>query len=237
MKEQEKQVIYSGILGDGCLHKSGSISYNCHYREYMEFKNGILDSYCKSGVKERSNLGFKKGSEIFSFATIVCDFTKSLLSKDPIEESIKNLNTFGLALLMYDDGSRHKKHNFYNINTHALSDEHQNMLIEKLKEFDVFAKILTETKKDGRVFSYLYVSKWEGAMELSRIMRSVPLECYTYKLLPKALEDIYFEVKHTEEFQEITGPKKKTYYLKKMLGLSKNDSIQDNLYSTTFKKD
>lgn len=235
MNKEERQVVYSGILGDGCLGKGGSISYNCHYKEYMEFKHSILAFYCNSGVKDRLNSGFKKGSAIFSFATTVSSFIKDLMSKDPIEESIKNLDEFGLALLMYDDGSRHKKNNFYNINTHALSDKHQNMLVEKLKEFDVFATVLTETKKDGRVFSYLHISKWNGAMELSRIMREIPLECYNYKLVPKELEDTYFDVKDTDEFQEMTV-KKKTYYIKSLLGLGRTDSIQDNLHSDVFVK-
>ena len=41
------------------------------------------------------------------------------------------------------------------------------MLIPKLNEFGIFPKVLTETKKDGRVFSYLYVSKYKGAFAIN----------------------------------------------------------------------
>lgn len=237
MKGQEKQVIYSGILGDGHLTKRGSMSYNCHFKEYMDFKHSVLFDYRKTGVGWSANQGYKKGSDIYKFSTVSMELGMELLQGDPIATSIENLNEFGLALLMYDDGSRHKKHNFYNICTHALSDRHQNMLIEKLKEFNVFADIFTETKKDGRTFSYLYVSKWNGAMELSRMMRDMPLECYTYKLVPKELEDIYFEVKDTDEFKNKDTAFRKTNYIKKMLGLKKDELIQDNLHSDVFVKD
>lgn len=237
MKEREKQVIYSGILGDGCLKKGGSMAYSCHYKEYMVFKHDVLFRYCESGVKESANMGYKKGSAIFKFATSVTDFAKDLMSKDPIEESIKNLDEFGLALLMYDDGSRHKKNNFYNINTHALSDTHQNMLVEKLKGFNVFPQVLTETKKDGRMFSYLFISKWEGAMELSSMMRKVPLECYTYKLVPEDLENAYFEVKDTEKFKSITSARGKTNYIKKVLGIGQRDYLETSLPNDVFVKD
>lgn len=227
MKEQQKQVIYSGILGDGSLRKH-RLTFNSVHKEYMEFKFSILKNYCGTEVKGRNNLGYKKDSMIYEFSTLSIDINKELSRVDYIKESIENLNEFGIALLMYDDGSRHKKYNFYNINTHALSDYHQGLLIKKLNKFEIFPEIYTETKKDGRCFSYLYVQKWRGAMELSKMMRKVDLECYKYKLIPKILEDKYFEIKDTDFWKSLTV-RRKTNHIKKLLGIDYSKLICENI--------
>ena len=226
---EQKQVMISGILGDGSLHKTGAMSFNCIHKEYMELKKEFLGDLCIADVRESMNMGYKK-APIYSISCRVSDFGKDLLNythKDLVNE----LDELGLALWMFDDGSRHKKNNFYNINTHAIDRNIEDkVLIPFFNKLNIFPKILTETKKDGRVFSYLYISKWDGAMELSRIMRKINLSCYDYKLMPIELEESYFLLKDEDSFKNSTSYQK-TNIIKKGLGISSNSFLHKNIQS------
>jgi hypothetical protein len=68
---------------------------------------------------------------------------------------------------------------------------------------------------------------WSGVFELSRMMRKLDLDCYSYKLLPKELEDFYFDNKDTEEFMERKTSYAKTCFLKKKLGLKPTDYLAE----------
>ena len=190
MTNNLKQLYISGILGDGHLKSSGAIMFSCIHGEYMKWKkklaNGIGSEVC-----EMDNKGFKKDGKIFKYSIQKNDVGKWFLDKN-IEDFIGDLDELGLALWMYDDGSLHKKNLFYNINTHSFSREiEEEVLIPKLNTFGIYPKILTETKKDGRVFSYLCVSKYKGAFIINDILNKYPLECYSYKRIPKYIEDNY----------------------------------------------
>jgi hypothetical protein len=227
--DEQKQVMLSGILGDGCLHKTGAMSFNCVHEEYMELKKKLLGDLCVAEVKEKMNTGYKK-APIFSIRCKVSDFGKELL--DYTHRDILNeLDELGLALWIFDDGSRHGKNNFYNINTHAIDRNIEDkVLIPYFNNLNIFPKILTETKKDGRVFSYLYISKWEGAMELSRIMRKLNLKCYDYKIMPIELEESYFLMKNDASFKNASAYRK-TNMVKDLLSIERNSHIYNNVTS------
>ena len=228
---EQKQVMLSGILGDGSLHKTGAMSFNCIHKEYMELKKKFLGDLCVAEVRESMNMGYKK-APIFSINCRVSEFGKKLLGYTH-QDLVNELDELGLALWLFDDGSRHKKNNFYNINTHAIDRNIEDkVLIPYLNKFNVFPKILTETKKDGRVFSYLYVSKWQGAMELSKIMRQINLKCYDYKLMPIELEDSYFLLKNENYFKKSTSYQK-TNIIKDLLLIDRNTHMYNNVTSVS----
>ena len=230
---EQKQVMLSGILGDGSLHKSGAMSFNCVHREYMELKKKLLGDICVAEVRESINQGYKK-APIFNINCRVSEYGKSLLDYT-YQDIVNELDELGVALWLYDDGSRHKKNNFYNINTHALDRSvEEKILIPFLNKLNIYPKILTETKKDGRVFSYLYISKWNGAMELSKMMRKVDLKCYDYKLMPIELEDVYFSMKDSRDFIDST-PYQKTNIIKDFLSIKRDSHIYKNVTSTEMK--
>lgn len=233
---QQKQVLLSGLLGDGSIKKS-HVSYNCMYKEYMKFKRDLLGNLAKSEVLEGNNLGYKKGSKIYSFSGKLNPYADSLVYND-LSESIKDLDELGLALWILDDGSLHKKNFFYNINTHSFPKEIQEeVLIPTLNKFGIYPKILTESKPDGRMFYYLYVSKWNGAMKISRILRNYPLECYKYKLIPKEIEDAYFEL-DLEEFHSLKDERTRTsYFLKQNNAKSFMDLVTNNVKGKEFTYD
>lgn len=185
MDNQTKQLLISGVLGDGYLRPDGSMFFSCLHKEYMDFKHS-LSQIKTSEVKEKPNNGFKKGATIFKTQIGSSEYGK-LLYKLPLKDKVKELDELGLAMWLYDDGSLHKKNLFYNINTHSFTREDQeNILIPLLNKFNIFPKIFTETKKDGRVFNYLYVSKYKGAIEISKVLSKYPLNCYNYKVLPQS---------------------------------------------------
>lgn len=226
---EQKQVMLSGILGDGSLLKTGAMSFNCVHKEYMELKKKLLGDMCVADVRESLNMGYKK-APIYSISCRVSEFGKELLNYTHLD-LVNELDELGLALWMFDDGSRHKKNNFYNINTHAIDrNKEEKVLLPFFNKLNIFPKILTETKKDGRVFSYLYVSKWNGAMELSNTMRKINLSCYNYKLMPIELEESYFLLKDKEDFKN-NSPYQKTNMIKDLLSINRDSHLYNNVTS------
>jgi hypothetical protein len=224
---EQKQLMLSGLLGDGSI-KHSHVTYNCMYRDYMVYKRKLAGNLAKSEVIESGNLGYKKGSKIYTFSMKLNDYSKTLVNK-PLSETIKDLDELGLALWIMDDGSLHRKNYFYNINTHSFSrEDEENILIPKLNEFGIYPKILTEKKKDGRVFSYLYVSKWNGAMIISKILRKYIVDCYTYKLIPEEIENAYFKL-NLEEFKALPSESARTaWFLKQNNAKQMSDLLINN---------
>lgn len=231
---EQKQVMLSGLLGDGSLIKNGggAMSFSCQHKEYMEFKKELLKDLA-SEVKEVNNNGYKKGT-IYTLRCKANDYGK-LLFKFSYEDIMREIDDLGIAMWLVDDGSRHKTANFYNINTHAIDRGiEEKVLIPFFNKLNIYPKILTETKKDGRVFSYLYISKWQGAMELSRMIRKLNLSCYNYKIMPLELEESYFKLKDNDEF--ITGStQKRTNLIKTDLNISFNDNYFKKISSINMK--
>ena len=99
-----------------------------------------------------------------------------------LKDVIGNLDSLGIALWFYDDGSLHKDRLFYNLNTHKFSKEIQEQLfIPFFNKWGIFPKTIVERKKDGRVFHYLTIGKYDGAIKISQILEKYPLDCYSYK--------------------------------------------------------
>lgn len=220
---EQKQVMLSGILGDGSLIKGagGAMSFSCQHREYLEYKKELLGDLATE-IREVTNNGFKKGV-IYTLRCKANDYGK-LLFKYSFEDVMRELDGLGLAMWGYDDGALHKKDYFFNLNTHAIDfDTQQNILIPYLNKFNIFPKIYSETKKDGRKFYYLYISLWSGVFEMSKELRKINLDCYSYKTLPRELEDFYFDIKDTEEFKSRCTSYSKTCFLKNKLGLSQKE--------------
>ena len=227
---EQKQVMLSGILGDGSLLSNGAMSFNCSHKEYMEYKKKLLGDLCVNDVKETMNMGYKK-APIFSIRVKTIEYGKNLLSYTH-QDIVNELDELGIALWLFDDGSRHPKNNFYNINTHALDRNiEEKVIIPFLNKWNVYPKILTETKKDGRVFSYLYVSKWQGAMELARMMRKIPIQCYSYKLVPVELEFAYFDVKDELAWKLLPNAHTRTRFIKDHIGFKHSQTFSEDLFS------
>jgi hypothetical protein len=163
------------------------------HEEYMLLKQQLARGV-SSAVTTVPNRGFKQDAVISKVAAGVTSFGKKLRDMS-LAEAVDQLDELGLALWIFDDGSLHKSSYFYNINTHSFSlEDQENILIPLLNKFSIFPKIMPERKKDGRVFNYLYIGKFNGADIISDILAKIPLKCYSYKVWHKEYSRIFKEV-------------------------------------------
>lgn len=201
-----KQLLISGVLGDGHLGKSGAIQMSCIHEDYMLFKQKLAFGF-SGEVKFKKNPGYKKDGTIYTFSTVASKYGKTVFAKSLLE-LVEEIDELGLALWFYDDGSLHKKSYFYNINTHSFSlEDQENILIPLLNKYGIFPRIMVERKKDGRVFNYLYVSKYKGADKISNILSKYPVPSYAYKIWNKDYYNVFIEVNKNSELTPISKAK------------------------------
>lgn len=189
MNNNQLQVVLTGIVGDGCLYKAnknGNYSYHTSSinKEYIEYKKNLLGSLCTSKIYEiyNSKGSFKTSKPIYRIDSLK-ESSITNIAESTLKENLEKLDDLGLALWIYDDGSLHKTKLFYNINTQKYSyKEHKEILEPYFKSKGIIAKTTKETKKDGKVYYYLRVSKYEGAYEISCILRKYYCKCYEYKI-------------------------------------------------------
>lgn len=184
LSNEQIQVLLTGKFGDGCLVKTpASVMYTacCIHQEYINYKAALLGDLFKK-VHTVENKGFKRGviHRLYSIA----DPRVALICDESLEESFSRMDSLGLALWIYDDGTKHKDKEFYQINTQRFSKEFQeDVLVPELKnKFDITAKVIPERKQDGREFWYLRVGKYNGSFEISNILSQYPVSCYNYKV-------------------------------------------------------
>jgi hypothetical protein len=186
LNNNQLQVLFSGMLGDGHLSKpltktsNSYYSTNCKFLEYIKFKQILLGDLAGKYKKVEEN-GYSQ-TEIYTLSSFR-HFDITQIQKLSLEEIVNSLDDLGLALWLYDDGSLHKTKMFYNLCTHKFSiDIQEKIFIPFFNKKGIFPKITIERKKDGRFFHYLRISKFEGAYEINKILQKYPIDCYNYKL-------------------------------------------------------
>jgi hypothetical protein len=186
LNNNQLQVIFTGILGDGHLtipknlNSNSHYVTNCKYKEYLEFKQNLLGNL-SFNIGHISKNGYSQ-TEIYTLSSKKHKDITAIRALS-MQELLNSIDELGIALWFYDDGSLHKNKLFYNLNTHKFSKNIQEELfIPFFNKFNIFPKITQEVKKDGRIFYYLRISRFEGAYEISKILSKYPLNCYSYKL-------------------------------------------------------
>lgn len=181
---EQLQVFLTAHLGDGCIHTSNSNSTyyitNCIHEEYIDFKKTLLGNMFKK----------KKLIPENGYANTPIWGMRSKSSKDlnilkemDISEVVNHLDELGIALWFYDDGSLHRVKGFYNLNTHKFPKEIQEeVFIPFFHKFGIYPTLRTERKKDGRLFYYLSINKYNGADKISEILSKYPIDCYSCKV-------------------------------------------------------
>lgn len=183
LSENQKQVIISGILGDGhiSINRNNSAYYttNCKYLEYINYKKSLLGNLFSS-IRLIAENGFCK-TPIWTLSSKSDDRFK-IFKEMSIPELLDNINELGVALWFYDDGSLHKEHLFYNLNTHSFPKEIQERyFLPFFNKLGIFPKLQIERKKDGRIFWYLRIGKFSGADKVNKLLLKYPIPCYSYK--------------------------------------------------------
>lgn len=232
LNNNQLQVILSGILGDGHIATSNSNSTyyitSCKFEEYIDFKADLLQDLFINKHLQKEN-GYSK-TDIYILRTKSMIEYK-MLEKLSIQEILDKLDTLGVAMWFYDDGSLHQKNMFYNLNTHSFTKEEQELyFIPFFNKMNIFPKITKEVKKDGRVFYYLRISKYEGAYEISKILSKYKIDCYKYKLWSSEtiLNWSKLQVQLKRQGITHTSNKLKGVLLNKLIA---NESIQDIVQS------
>ena len=180
---EQLQVFLTSQLGDGYIQTTNSNSTfyitNCKFEEYIDFKSILLGNMFKHKLLLQEN-GFAK-TPIY---VIRSKSSSELLNikQMSISDIINQLDELGIALWFYDDGSLHQIKLFYNLNTHKFSKEIQEeVFIPFFNKLGIYSTLRTERKKDGRIFYYLSIGKFDGAIKISQILSKYPVGCYSYK--------------------------------------------------------
>lgn len=178
---EQTQVFLTSQLGDGCISKTNSNSWiytsNCKYLEYLEFKKQLIG-------KGKISLISKNGYSQTPIYTYYGGAYKELelIKQMNLKNILEHLDFLGLALWFYDDCSRHKRDNYYNLNTQKFNlEDHKNVLIPYFNSLNIYPKIRTDNSHKRPLY-YLGINKFKGANIISQIMSMFPINCYNYKL-------------------------------------------------------
>ena len=179
------QVFLTSQLGDGHIQTTNSnstyYSTNCKFEEYIDFKSTLLGNMFKHKALKLNN-GYSK-TPIYVMNSKASSALLNI-KRMSIVDIINNLDELGIALWFYDDGSLHKSKLFYNLSTHKFSKEIQEkVFIPFFNKLGIYPKLRIERKKDGRIFYYLCIGKFSGAIKISNILSKYPVNCYSYKRL------------------------------------------------------
>ncbi len=113
-----KQLIISGVLGDGFLGENGSVKYSCIHKEYMDFKRNLGSKMTE--VKDVVNNGYKKGARIFKLEIdglpINQDSLVVYITPNPRDMHKAGLKTAKELITMVSDGKT-----IYNAQSVALN--------------------------------------------------------------------------------------------------------------------
>lgn len=159
------QLLLSLKIGDGCyvthrktLPKTYYVQTNSIKLDYLNYKEKILNDYGIKTHRFQSVSGYKKGSIIWGFKTLITPEISEVGRMKKIDV-INSLDMQGLIYYYLDDGSYHIHRHSMHLYCNSFTQDEVNALINKLYEFFSQKKCIMhfDKKKDGRQFPYLYV--------------------------------------------------------------------------------
>jgi LAGLIDADG DNA endonuclease family len=146
----------NALFGDGCatVVRSGNVALNfsstCH--QLIQYKASLLSSNVHSRYQDPKAYGKK-----------LMHFTTGTVNNFCMDKAkrIQDITMADFILWYLDDGSYHKSKHYMNLCSHALGYELNIILQEHLlNKLGIKTTVTSETKKDGRVFYYLYISTY-----------------------------------------------------------------------------
>lgn len=158
LTEFERSIIIGSLLGDGYMriipgkHNAFlEINHSIKAKAYVDYKYTSLKRLCKSAPKERDGnddrvayrFFTKQSKELTDLYNQFYRNNKKIIPKDLV------LNPTILAVWYMDDGSKCRPHDIY-LNTQQFSIEDQKILLHKLREINIDAR-LNKDKKYFRI--------------------------------------------------------------------------------------
>ena len=188
LTNDEKQIIISGILGDGFIGKNGKNYYfstNSKYKSYIDYKATYLTNLLRDKWYSKGISGY--GDSIIHVLTTKNSADITALSSLTLPKLLNELDDFGVALWFYDDGSLHKSKYFYNLNTQNFSYEGNKIIKDYLENYlDVKCHI-----RPDKSYYYISINKLEGAANINNLLLKYPVSCYDYKTTdPKSFNEV-----------------------------------------------
>lgn len=193
ISQEQKDLIYGTILGDGCLYRDGkngtfklTVSQCEKQKDYFLWKVQKLDPYINNW---RRNID-KRGNSIMYHAATICHpelnsianyFYDSNRIKHVPNDIGKYMTPLGLAVWIMDDGWLSNKTSL-GIATMGFTYDENVILRNMLKEvFDIDSKVV-QYKYKTRQYCKIILNK-ENTIKTSNIVREHIVDCMKYKFI------------------------------------------------------
>lgn len=181
----ERSIIIGSLLGDGYLRTIPGrknafleINHSIKAKEYVDYKYNALKKLCKSLPKERTT---NEGRIAYRFFTVqnkeltVLQVSFYQHGRKTIPKDIE-ITPQTLAVWYMDDGSRSRDSDIY-LNTQQFSITEQNILIFKLRELGIQARLNKDKK-------YYRIRIMKGSIEsFMNIIKPYIIPSMQYKLV------------------------------------------------------
>ena len=184
LSQIQHAVLLGSILGDGCLRRQKGklnalleINHSVKYKEYVDWKYKIFQSYILSPPKQRNGNGKRVAYRFTTrslpvFTEYFLKFYSTGYKKIPVDIEIDEL---ALAVWFMDDGNKSRS-SFY-LNTQQLDLEDQLKLIELLqKKFNIKSSL----NRDKQYFRIRIAT--ESASKFRSMISPHILEIFKYKI-------------------------------------------------------
>lgn len=184
LTQLQLSIIIGSILGDGYIRiiKGRSdafleINHSIKAKEYVDWKFASLKSICISPPKQRIIDETRTAYRFFTkqHQEISDLYSRFYVNGRKIIPSSLVLNPIILAIWYMDDGSKSRKHDVY-LNTQQFSLNHQKILISKLREMGLKARL----NKDKKYYRIRFLK--ESVEKLNDIIYPFIIPSMKYKL-------------------------------------------------------
>ena len=191
LNDDQYQILLGSILGDGCIHKTGSdrfrlrIIHGIKQRDYCEWKAYMFD--VKTIYIEKN--GYSQTPAI-AFNTKIIDFEKEInfTNKKTVPQwVIDNIDARGIAIWYMDDGSISKDHWYSIIHSNTFDKETHIRFVKKFESLNINCVI----KKSKRYYC-LYFNE-DATRKLFNLILPYIHSSMKYKLLTNIIIQDYNE--------------------------------------------
>lgn len=193
--EEQKQLLYGGILGDGSLSKpmpnsSYTESHSLKQEEYAFFKIKKFQLFIPESQPEYLNNG-GWGGRLIRFRMrshpFVTNLRKNIYKKNGKKQFgiafLKKLKPLALAIAYLDDGTISKKSGFVSIHLNDFNERSVKLFTIFLKnKYKIFSNVRLGKKK----YPIVYFNRKNSFKFITLIKKYVP-ECMLYKILVNPL--------------------------------------------------
>lgn len=191
LTQEQKDVMYGSILGDGYLRSTGHgsrslvFSHGEKQLDYLKWKLGVFDRFVTTKTFGVAYRDFHGNAPVYSFATVshpeiteFYHFTHPDGKKLVTEEWLDLLSPLSLCVWYLDDGSLNKRYGTIVISTNSYSVAEQLLMIDFFeRKYGLHPKL--EKRRNEQYVLRINASESKAFRD---IIRDYVPECMSYKL-------------------------------------------------------